>query len=112
MIKTFKRIGRLIELCLFFLYELFASSLRVAWEVLTVKSYSRPGIIAVPLNVKSDAGITLLANFVSLTPGSLALDVSEDRRLLYVHSMFIDDPDAERANIKSKMEQRVLEVIG
>ncbi len=99
------------ELAFYFLYELVISSFRVAWEVVTPQSYSRPGIIAVPLDVRSDLGITLLANLISLTPGSLSLEVSADRRTLYVHVMFIDDADVERANIKNNFERRVLEVV-
>ena len=109
--KTIVRIVKGFELALYFLYELVISSFRVAREVVTVKSYSRPGIIAVPLEVRSDLGITLLANLISLTPGSLSLEVSPDRRTLYVHVMFIDDADVERANIKNNFERRVLEVV-
>ena len=92
----------------FFLYELFVSSFRVAWYVLSPTRRSRPGIIAVPLETCSDTELTLLANLVSLTPGSLTLDISEDRRTLLVHAMFVDDPELERRTIKSGMERRVI----
>lgn len=105
------RVGKGFELALYFLYELMISSFRVAWEVVTPRMYSKPGIVAVPLEVRSDLGITLLANLISLTPGSLSLEVSADRGTLYVHVMFIDDVDAERANIKNNFERRVLEVV-
>ena len=98
-------------LVLFFLYELVVSSLRVAWHVLTPGQRSTPGIIAVPLEVCSDAEITVLGNLISLTPGSLTIDVSDDKRTLLVHSMFVDDPDDERREIKSGMEKRVLEAL-
>lgn len=111
MMKTVIRVGKLVELAVYFVYELFASSFRVAWEVVTVRTYSRPGIVAVPLDVRSDLGITLLANLISLTPGSLSLEVSPDRHTLYVHVMFIDDPETERSNIKNNFERRVLEVV-
>ncbi|TVR84406.1 MAG: hypothetical protein EA405_01605 [Rhodospirillales bacterium] len=105
----FRRVPRTIYLVIYFLYALVVSSVRVAADVLRPRLKSRPGIIAVPLDVKSDGAITLLANMISLTPGTLSLDVSSDRRVLFVHSMFIDDPDAERQGIKDTMERRILD---
>lgn len=92
----------------FFLYELVVSSVRVAWHVLLPAPKSRPGIVAVPLETCTDTEIAVLANLVSLTPGSLSIDVSDDRRTLLVHAMFVDDPELERLQIKSGMERRVL----
>ena len=100
-----------IALIAYFLYELVVSSLRVAWHVVVPGQRSTPGIVAVPLDARTDAEITVLGNLISLTPGSLTIDVSEDRRILLVHSMFIDDPDDERRSIKSGMEKRVLEAL-
>ena len=79
--------------------------------MITPPFYSRPGIVAVPLDARTDFEIMTLANLISLTPGTLSLDVSEDRRTLYVHAMFIDDPDALRREIKQGMERRVLEAL-
>lgn len=100
----------LIFLVLGFLYRLVVSSLRVAWEILTITNFSRPGIVAVPLDVTTDMQILLLSNYISLTPGSLLLDVSEDRKTLYVHDMFIDNPDAVRRAIKDGIEKYILEL--
>jgi multicomponent Na+:H+ antiporter subunit E len=73
----------------------------------------RPGVIAVPLDAKTDAEITLLANLITLTPGTLSLDLSPDRGVLYVHTMYIDQDDVERARrqIKDNLERRVLELL-
>jgi multicomponent Na+:H+ antiporter subunit E len=110
MIRVALRLWRLVALGAYFLYELVVSSLKVAWDVITPRHHARPGILAVPLDVRSDTAIMALANLVSLTPGSLSLDVSSDRRTLYVHGMFIDDAEGARAEIKEKMERRVKEV--
>ncbi len=107
----FKRVPRLIHLAFLFVYELIVSSLRVVWDVITPTHLSRPGIIAMPLDAKGDGEVLLVANLISLTPGSLSLDVSDDRKTLYVHAMFIDDPDALRQELKSGMERRVLEAL-
>lgn len=97
-----------IALILFFLYELFVSSLKVAWDVLTPLQLSKPALIAVPIDTATDAELTVLANLVSLTPGSLSVDISEDHSHLLVHAMFVDDPEVFIQEIKRGMEQRVL----
>ena len=107
----FARLPRPIGFAVFFLRELVLSNLRVAWDVLTPRPHRRPGVVAVPLDAATDAEITLLANLLTLTPGTLSLDVSPDRRVLYVHGMFIDDPEATRRGIKQEYERRVLELL-
>ncbi len=71
----------------------------------------RPGAVAIPLDAKTDTEITVLANLLTLTPGTLSLDVSEDRTTLYLHAMYIDeDVEVFRKGIK-KLENRVLQVL-
>ena len=86
------------------------ANLRVAIEVLTPQQRMRPAIVAIPLDVRRDFEITLLANLITLTPGTLSLDVSSDKRVLYVHSMYVDDIDAFRREIKNGFERRVKEL--
>ena len=93
------------------LVEILVSSLRVAWEILTPRPRARPGILRVPLDVSSTGQITLLAHLVTLTPGTVSLDVSEDRRALYVHVMFHDDPEDLVRRIKERLETRVRRVL-
>jgi multicomponent Na+:H+ antiporter subunit E len=99
-----------VKLAGYFLVELLLSNLRVFWDVVTPGHISRPGIVGVPLSAESDMEILLVANLISLTPGTLSIDLSEDRRTLYVHVMFLDDPELFRQSIKTGLEQRVLEV--
>ncbi len=109
--RYFGKLFEALRFVAFFVYELVLANLRVAWDVLTPKPNRRPGVVAVPLELDSDVEITLLANLVTLTPGSLSLDVSPDRRFLYVHAMFVEDPDQLRADIKEGFERRVLELL-
>jgi multicomponent Na+:H+ antiporter subunit E len=67
--------------------------------------------VAVPLDARTDAEIVLLANLITLTPGTLSLDLSDDRTVLYVHAMYLTDPDELRREIKEGFERRVLEVL-
>jgi multicomponent Na+:H+ antiporter subunit E len=100
-------LARGVGFALRYLAELFRSGFRVAHDVLTPTSYTRPGIIAYRLRATTDAEITAVANLISLTPGTLSLDVSPDRTILYVHAMFADD---ERAQI-ARLEDRVLRLM-
>jgi multicomponent Na+:H+ antiporter subunit E len=104
------RAYRIVRLVLFFLYDLIMSSFRVAYDVLTPEDKSNPAILHMPLDVKSDIEILLVTNLISLTPGTLSLDVTPDRKTLIVHAMFADDPDAVIESLKSGMERMVKEV--
>lgn len=93
----------------FYVWELVLSSVRVAHDVLTPRLRARPGIVGLPLDATTDTEITVLANLISLTPGTLSLVVSPDRKTLYLHAMYLDDgPDALRADLKQRIERRVL----
>ena len=104
------RFFRAIGLIGFFLIELALSSVRVAIDVLKPEMTMTPAVIAVPLDVRSDAEITLLANLISLTPGTLSLDVADDKPCLYVHAMYGEDPEAVADEIKRSFERRIQEV--
>jgi multicomponent Na+:H+ antiporter subunit E len=106
----FTKVRRILELIALFLKELVKANMRVAYSVLTPYDRMDPGIVAVPLDITSDAEITLLANMITLTPGTLSLDVSDDRRVLYVHGMHIRDIEAFRREIKEGFEKKVREV--
>lgn len=107
----FSRVIKILQLIAFFVQELLVSNLRVLWDVITPGHISKPGVIAVPLDAKSDFEIMMVANLVSLTPGTLSLDVSNDRKSLYVHVMFLEDVDTTRREIKQGIEKRVLEAL-
>ncbi|HED30419.1 MAG TPA: Na+/H+ antiporter subunit E [Prosthecochloris aestuarii] len=109
--RYFSKIPKVIMFVFYFLRELFVANLKVAFDIVTPKDYMEPGIIAVPLDVKSDIEITLFANLVTLTPGTLSLDVSEDRRTLYVHALYVKDADRFRDELKNGLERRLIEVM-
>lgn len=107
----FRKAPLLVWYTLLFLWEAFKSNLRVAWDVVTPQRLRRPGIVAIPLDARTDLEITILANMITLTPGSLTIDVSADRKTLYVHEMFAEDPDAVRKSIKRRFERWVLTIL-
>lgn len=96
----------------FYLWELVASSVRIAIDVCSPRLDVCPGVVGVPLDARTDGEITLLANLISLTPGTLSVDVSDDRRTLFVHAFDLDGgPDAVRADVKDSLERRVLTLL-
>jgi multicomponent Na+:H+ antiporter subunit E len=107
----FGKLWRIVGFFFYFLKEMIVSSLRVAYDVVTPPIHARPGVIKVPIEAKTDLEITLLANLITLTPGTLTLDVAPDRKSLYVHAMLIDDPEKVRAGIRNGMERRLLELM-
>lgn len=105
------KVSLALGLGLFFLWELVRANLRLARDVVAPRLSMRPGIVAVPLDASRDGEILLLAALINLTPGSVALDVSTDCTHLYVHVMYMDDPDSARAEIKNGFERRVLQLL-
>nr|WP_208103273.1 Na+/H+ antiporter subunit E [Rubellimicrobium sp. CFH 75288] len=108
----FLRTFFVLRLLVMFLWELLVSSLQVAWDVITPGQGSRPALLEVPLAVQGELGILLLTNLISMTPGTLSVDVSDDRQTLLVHAMFAENPDAIRRQIKTGMERWVMEALG
>lgn len=100
---------RIVTLGLSFLTELVLSSWRVLKIVLQPKIKLEPGIIAVPLSITEDFEITLLANMVTLTPGTLSVDVSEDRKTLFVHCLNVPNPHKTIKAIKDGFERQIME---
>lgn len=108
--RYFWRVPKIAQLAGYFMVELLQSNLRIFWDVVTPGHISRPGIVGVPLDASTELEILLITNMISLTPGTLSIDLSEDRRILYVHVMYLDDPDRFRDSIKEGLERRLLEV--
>lgn len=107
----FTRVWRWVKLVVLFHYELFVSSVSVAWDVLTPRHRARPGIITMPLKAKGEAEVLLVTNLISLTPGTLSLDVTEDCNTLVIHAMFADDRDKIVRDIENGMERWVREAL-
>lgn len=99
-------------LCLLasFMRQLVLSNLEVAGIVLSPRLHIRPGLIAYRTELKTDLAITTLANIITLTPGTLTLEVSEDRTVLFIHVLDIENPEVVADSIRGSFEKRLLEV--
>ncbi len=109
--RYFSKFTEVVGFVGFYLWELLLANLRVARDVVAPRPRARPGIIALPLDAETDAEITVLANLLTMTPGDLSLDVSDDRRVLYVHSMYLANPERTKREMKEGFERRVLQVL-
>ncbi|MEM8569577.1 MAG: Na+/H+ antiporter subunit E [Pseudomonadota bacterium] len=102
-----------VVLIAMFLRDLVVSSIQVAVTVLSREDNSRPRLVTIPLKVQSDVGVSMVANFISLTPGTLSVDVSPDKSTLLVHSLLAGDSGDElREEVRNGIEARVLRVTG
>ncbi|WP_037083996.1 Na+/H+ antiporter subunit E [Neorhizobium vignae] len=104
-----RRLGRILSLLALFLKELALSAWKVAVLVMSPRMDLKPGIFAFPLTVTRDFEITLLANLITLTPGTLSVDVSEDRKTLFVHAIDCSDIEATKRDIASGFERKIME---
>jgi len=113
IVKTryFSRLPKILLFILYFIKELIVANIKVAIDILTIKDRMRPGIIAVPLDAKTDLEITLFANLITLTPGSLSIDTSDDKKVLYVHAMYMEYPQKFKEELKSGLERKLLEIL-
>lgn len=105
-----QRVPRFIRFVFFYVWELIKANARVAYDVASPSWGIRPGVIGFPLEAHTPGEITVVANLISLTPGTLSLDVSDDRRVLYIHAMYIDDETQLIEDLR-ELERRVLEVL-
>ncbi|MCX7833115.1 MAG: Na+/H+ antiporter subunit E [Ignavibacteria bacterium] len=104
------RVWKAIVLFFYFLFELIKANFIVTFEILTPNFYMKPAVIAYPLDLKTDFQISILANFLTLTPGSLTIDVSPDKKFMYIHSMYVKDVDKFISHLKNGLEKRILDI--
>ena len=104
--KLLSRIIRTVQLASFFAWELLLANFRVATDVLRGHQIE-PAVVAIPLDVSGDVEILLLSMLINITPGSVTIDLSDDRRTLYVHVMHMKTADETRREIKNGFERRV-----
>jgi multicomponent Na+:H+ antiporter subunit E len=106
----FRKVWLIFNFAGYFAWQLVLANLRVTAEILTPRHNMRPAVVAVPLDVTNPVAITLLANLITLTPGTLSLDVPSGENTLYVHALHVQDVDSFRLEIKTGFEQYIKEI--
>jgi multicomponent Na+:H+ antiporter subunit E len=106
-----RRMWDVLSLAGFCIWEIVRACVLLARLILNPEMTLRPGIVAVPLDLRSDTGITTLAILINLIPGTLSLDLSPDRSTLYVHTISVQDAESFRQVIKSEFERRIADIL-
>tara|TARA_B100000614_G_C14112855_1_gene312225 strand:- start:11 stop:487 length:477 start_codon:yes stop_codon:yes gene_type:complete len=107
----FTKLPTIISFIFYFMKELIVANFMVAYDIITPEHKMRPAIIAFPLTAESAIEITILANLITLTPGTLSIDVSESRKVLYIHTMYLKStPEQFVEEIRNGLEKKLLEV--
>lgn len=101
------RMTSALKLAGFFAWQIILANIRVAADVIRPETAIRPAVIALPLDITSDGEILLLSALINITPGSVTIDLSNDRKTLYVHVMHMETPEQSRREIKDGFERRV-----
>ena len=105
------RMGKLLRYMMIVLWDIMVANIEVAWIVLTVpNSKLKPAWIDIPLDLRLPEAITVLAGTITLTPGTVSADLSDEGHCLLVHVLHTDDPDAVRDEIKTRYEARLMEI--
>ncbi|MCV3271400.1 Na+/H+ antiporter subunit E [Roseobacter sinensis] len=108
--KSF-HLSRMVTYSIMVIWDIMVANVEVAWIVLTKpNSKLRPAWIVVPLELKQPEAITILAGTITLTPGTVSADLSDEGHSLLVHVLHTDDPDGVRDEIKSRYERRLKEI--
>lgn len=98
---------------IFMVWSIIVASFQVAGYVLSPQPKLDQGIVEVPLDVRSDLEIAILASSITLTPGTISIHVGRNQDgecVLYVHNLVMGDPDDVRRTIKRDFEHRILRV--
>jgi multicomponent Na+:H+ antiporter subunit E len=106
----FKQVKAILYLIFLFIKELILANIEVLKWVYKPRLDFQPGIIALPIDVKKNWEITLLANLITLTPGTLSVDVSRDQRFIYIHAIDLPDVNKTIVGIKDTFEKAIREV--
>lgn len=109
--RYFNRVPKTIGFVLFLLYSMLVANIQVAYDVITPKYFFKPGIVRYEMKAKSDLEINLLSTMISLTPGTLIVDISEDKKTIYIHVMYLKSKEKFVKEIREGLEKRLLEIL-
>lgn len=109
--KYFNRVPKIISFIFYFIYDMLRANLEVAYDVITPNFFMKPGIVEYPVDTISDFEITMLSNIIALTPGTMVLDVSSDKKVIYIHVMYLKNKEKFINRMKEYTEKKLLEIL-
>lgn len=105
------KFGKFFVYGLIVLWDILVANIQVAWIILTKSNAAmKPAWVVIPLDLKQPEAISILAGTITLTPGTVSADLSDEGHSLLVHALDADDPDAVRDEIKHRYERRLKEI--
>lgn len=104
------RVVAITKLTIRFIYELIVANLQVLAIILKPKMDIKPGIFKYETTLTKNWEVTLLSLLITLTPGTLVVDVTDDNRYLYIHALNIPDVKDAVSSIKNSFERLITEV--
>lgn len=107
--KQLKKIYFIFEFIVYYLKELVLANMFMAYDILTPKMYMKPAFMEVNLKIKSDAGLLLFSNLISMTPGTLSIDLSKDKKRLLVHVLYYSTDELMHKNF-DEIQNKIIRI--
>lgn len=101
----------LLKFIIVVLWDIVIANFQVAALILMPRRWLRPAFITMPLDISSPLGVSILANTISLTPGTVSCELSADHQQLLIHALHIDDIDASVQSMKQRYERPLMEIL-
>jgi multicomponent K+:H+ antiporter subunit E len=110
--RSLRTVGRSLAFAALVTWDVVIANLQVARAVLSPIAWLKPGFALVPIELEDPRAISILAHTITLTPGTVSVDVAADRRSLIVHALHMPDPDATVREIRQRYERRIAAIFG
>ena len=107
----FYRVPKIILFIFSFFYDMIRANIEVAREIMTPQLNMTPGIIAYEHKLKTDFEITMMTNLIALTPGTMVLKISDDKKILYIHGLYVRDKEKFIERMRNGLEKKLIEII-
>lgn len=109
--EYFYRVPKIFAFIILFFYDLLKANYEVTKDVITPNYNMKPGIVKYQMEAKTDFEITMLANMIALTPGTVVIDLSKDKRFMYIHVMYLVNKEEFIRRLSNRIEKKLLEII-
>lgn len=106
MIRMLLKITLILEFILFYVIKVIQANFELSYHILLPKLRMTPGILKIPVSLTGEQSLLLLINLISMTPGTLSIDLTEDKRYIFVHALFIKDREKTINEIK-RLENKI-----
>lgn len=105
--KIPEKIFHIFVFIIFYLRMLILSNFQVARDILSPTFGMSPAILGIGLDIQSDSQILILSSLITMTPGTLSMDISDDKKTIFIHAMYAKDPKKIIDEIKY-LEKKVM----